>query len=79
MTAPLEAKELAMHARVPAEDRPWRWQCRAAVAEPLEQRQLFSATVSSLTLINADTDQPVAGLSLVQGATMDLVPYHCRL
>jgi prepilin-type processing-associated H-X9-DG protein len=49
------------------------------LSEPLERRQLLSATVSSLTLINADTDQPVPGFSLVHGATIDLAATGRRL
>lgn len=49
------------------------------VAERLEQRQLLSAAVTSLTLINADTDQPVPGFNLVHGATIDLAATGRRL
>ena len=40
--------------------------------ESLEARRLFAADVVSLTLINAQTDQPVPNLPLVDGAVIDL-------
>ena len=50
-----------------------------SLAEPLERRQLLAATVSSLTLINADTDQPVPGIVFENGAIIDLAQTGRRL
>jgi hypothetical protein len=47
----------------------------AATCDDLERRVLFAVapTVTSFTLINADTDQPIVGFApLVHGATIDL-------
>src|SRR4051794_24268048 len=40
--------------------------------ESLESRRLFAADGGSLTLINAQTDQPVPNPRLVDGAVIDL-------
>ena len=42
-----------------------------AVAEPLEVRRLLAASVTGLTLFNADTDQPVPGFVLENGSVID--------
>src|SRR4051812_37043319 len=68
-----------MHARAGSHSVPARGHHPRASAEPLERRQLLSATVTSLTLINADSDQPVTGFNLVQGATIDLAATGRRL
>src|SRR4051812_17781644 len=52
-----------------------------ACADVLEQRLLFAATptVTSFTLINADTDQPVPGFTtLIAGTTIDLAALPTR-
>jgi prepilin-type processing-associated H-X9-DG protein len=66
-----------MHARAGSRFHPA--QKQLPHAEPLERRQLLSAAVTSLTLINADTDQPVPGFNLAQGATIDLAVTGRRL
>jgi prepilin-type processing-associated H-X9-DG protein len=50
-----------------------------AIAETLEKRALLAASVTSLTLINADSEQPVTGFSFVNGATVDLALVGKRL
>lgn len=51
----------------------------APLAEVLESRRLLAATITGLTLINADTDQPVSGFVLGNGATIDLAQTGRRL
>src|SRR5438552_13338727 len=40
--------------------------------ERLEQRQLLSAAIARLTLINADSDRPFPGIDLHSGVVLDL-------
>ena len=50
-----------------------------AAAETLERRQLLAASVAGLTLINADTDQPVPGFVLDNGSVIDRAKTGRRL